>query len=435
MPKVSDTAVPPYRHHKASGQAVVWIGGKDRYLGKWKSPGSRAEYNRVVAEWMAGSRQPVEDAAPITVAEICAGFRRHARNYYRGADGSISRAVANLDESMRPLLKLFGNTAAREFGPLRLTAVRQAMIDAGRARTNINRHVTRVRQIFKWAVENELIPAEVHHGLMALGGLRFGRCGVREAEPVRPVPIERVEPVLPHVSRQVAAMVRLQLLTGMRPGEVVLMRGRDLDTTGELWVFKPAKHKTLIHGHTREIYLGRKAQEIIRPFLKPDLSAYLFSPIDAEAERRETLHLARKTPLSCGNRPGSNKQRKPKRVVGERYDVGTYYNAIRRGCEAAFPLPASLARIKIQTGKTRRRDETLAEWKARLGKQWDDVKRWHDDYRWHPHQLRHTAATELRKQFGLEVAGAILGHAKLETTQIYAERNAALARRTALEVG
>ena len=37
--------------------------------------------------------------------------------------------------------------------------------------------------------------------------------------------------------------------------------------------------------------------------------------------------------------------------------------------------------------------------------------------------ISHNAATEFRKRFGVEVAAAILGHAKVETTQIYAEVN------------
>ena len=54
---------------------------------------------------------------------------------------------------------------------------------------------------------------------------------------------------------------------------------------------------------------------------------------------------------------------------------------------------------------------------------------------WTPNQLRHTKATELRKQLGLDVAGAVLGHSKLETTQIYAERAQDLAVRAARETG
>jgi integrase len=323
----------------------------------------------------------------------------------------VNRAVVNFDEALRPLLRLYGKTRAIDFGPLRLKAIRQEMIDAGRARTNINRHMVRVRGVFKWAVENEMIPSSIFHGLMAVSGLRRGRCAAKESAPVRPVPVEHVNATLPHVSPQVAAMIQLQLLTGMRPGEVVLMRGQDLDTTGKLWVYRPHRHKTQIHGHAREIYIGPKGQEIIRPFLKTDLAAYLFSPADAEAYRRELLHAQRTTPMSCGNKPGSNRRRKPKRVPGERYDVAAFYLAVRRGCDRAFPPSADLG------------DDSAA------------LKTWRKEHRWHPHQLRHTAATELRKSYGLEAAQVILGHRTLTVTQVYAEKNAAEAQRIMGAIG
>ena len=42
---------------------------------------------------------------------------------------------------------------------------------------------------------------------------------------------------------------------------------------------------------------------------------------------------------------------------------------------------------------------------------------------WHPHQLRHNAATELRKEFTLETARIILGHHSAAVTEVYAERD------------
>lgn len=54
---------------------------------------------------------------------------------------------------------------------------------------------------------------------------------------------------------------------------------------------------------------------------------------------------------------------------------------------------------------------------------------------WHPHQLRHTAATRLRKEFGFDVAKTVLGHAKAEMTERYAERDLAAARRVVATVG
>ena len=46
--------------------------------------------------------------------------------------------------------------------------------------------------------------------------------------------------IRPYVSRQVWAIVQLQCLTGMRPGEVLTIRSCDLDTTGKLWLYRPA---------------------------------------------------------------------------------------------------------------------------------------------------------------------------------------------------
>lgn len=202
-----------------------------------------------------------------------------------------------------------------------------------------------------------MVEARILQALQAVAPLKRGRCEAREAPEVKPVPQDRIDAVLSHTSRQVGTMIRLQLLTAMRPGEVTIMRGSDLDTTGRIWVYRPASHKTEHHSHERLIYLGPRAQDVLRPFLKTDLQAYLFSPAEAEASRREARRTARTTPLSCGNRPGSNRRAHPKKKAGERYTTNTYRDAVRRACERAFPPPAPLAR-----GET----ETLREWKARL---------------------------------------------------------------------
>ena len=53
MPKI-----PSYRLHKASGQAVVWL-GRDVYLGKHGSQESREKYHRLISEWLASGRRPL----------------------------------------------------------------------------------------------------------------------------------------------------------------------------------------------------------------------------------------------------------------------------------------------------------------------------------------------------------------------------------------
>ena len=56
-------------------------------------------------------------------------------------------------------------------------------------------------------------------------------------------------------------------------------------------------------------------------------------------------------------------------------------------------------------------------------------------HRWSPLQLRHTAATEIRARFSLEAAQTVLGHAKADVTQIYAERDLVKARTVMAEIG
>jgi integrase len=428
-----DFRIPKLSFHKASGQDVVRLGGKDFYVGLHGTQAAKVEYDRLVSEWLAaGRRPPKERFGEMTVTELIAAFWDHANAYYRHADGTTTTEISCFRDALKPLRRLYGHTAAKDFGPLALKAVRQAMIEAGLCRTNINRRIGRIKRVFKWGVENELVPSNVLHSLQAVSGLKAGRCGVRESEPVKPVPEENVLAILPFLSRQVAAMIQLQLLTGMRPGEVVCIRGIDIDTTGKLWLYRPGRHKTQYLGHERIIFFGPRAQQILKPFLKSDVSTFLFSPSDAEAERRENCHRMRKTPLSCGNVPGSNVKRRPIKKAKESYTVGSYARAIRYACERAFPLPEHL-QPKMRIGVKR---ESRKAWRARwTPAQEAEIKAWRKDHSWHPHQLRHSAATNFRRTYGLEPAQVILGHKTLTVTQVYAEKNVEAAMQIMSEVG
>ncbi len=439
MPKLLNNAVPSYRRHKQSGQAIVTLSGRDILLGKYASLESRDKYNRLVSEWIAAGRQlPVAPVA-LTIAELVNAYRKHALVYYRRPDGTPTGEASRIVRELSPLTKLYARLAAVEFSPLKLKAVRELMIEAGWCRPSVNHAVGTIKRCFKWATENEMVPPHVHHGLLAVGGLRAGRSEAREPEPVKPVALDAVDAVLPHVSRQVAAMIQMQRITGMRPGELCAMRGCDIDTTTKPWIYRPTQHKTLHHGHQREVYLGPRVQELIRPFLKPDPQAFLFDPREAEQSRRQRRHAARTTPLSCGNVPGSAKKRKPARTPGSRYTTASYAKAIARACDIAFPPPDPLrrrTRIEGEGERAKVRRESEAERKARLtAEQREELRRWTRSHRWHPHQLRHTAGTELRKTHGLEAAQVLLGHKNVTITQVYAEKNAAQAMRIAAEVG
>ena len=111
----------------------------------------------------------------------------------------------------------------------------------------------------------------------------------------------------PFVSRQVWAMIQLQRMTGARPGEITAMHGCDLNTTGEIWDYVPESHKTEHHNKRRIIFTGPRAQEALKPFLKTDLGAYLFSPAESKEEHFLQLRSNRKTPLTPSQRARTRK--------------------------------------------------------------------------------------------------------------------------------
>lgn len=76
-----------YRRHKSSGQAVVTLGGRDFYSGRWKSASSKAEYSRVTREWLVGATLAADRPTSLTVVELLAAYKRHAKTYYVDADG------------------------------------------------------------------------------------------------------------------------------------------------------------------------------------------------------------------------------------------------------------------------------------------------------------------------------------------------------------
>jgi integrase len=223
----------------------------------------------------------------------------------------------------------------------------------------------------------------------------------------------------------------------MRPGEVCIMRGCDVTTPKDkTWQYRPATHKTAHHGHDRVIDLGPQAREIVAKFLKPDLQEYLFSPVDAEQSRRDARAAKRTTPLSCGNVVGSN--RPGGRALGARYTVAAYRRAIQRGCERAFPPPKDLARQRVQANgrkKKATRWETDAEWKKRLGDRWPKLLAWQGKHKFHPHQLRHTAATRWRAEFGAEATLVLLGDRTTRMVDLYGERDRATSAKIMEKIG
>ncbi|MEO1497381.1 MAG: hypothetical protein AAFV43_09550 [Planctomycetota bacterium] len=113
---------------------------------------------------------------------------------------------------------LCGDQPAADFGPLALKAVRERMVAEGLSRSYINQSVNRIRRAFRWAAGEELIDAAIPAALATVPGLSAGRTSAREPAPVMPVDDSVVGATVEALPEVVGDMVRLQRLTGMRPG-------------------------------------------------------------------------------------------------------------------------------------------------------------------------------------------------------------------------
>jgi integrase len=418
---------PAYLLHKPSGRARVRINGEDIYLGEYGTPASREKYDDLIADWFA--RNGDVKSYVLEIDDLYLLYHEHSLQHYR-KNGRLTSEYHCVKSAVRPLIKLYGRTRVRDFGPRALKNVRQAMVDAGHVRGSVNSMINRIRRMFRWGVENEHVPVAVYQSLCAVQGLQSGRTTACESEPVLPVKEAIVNATLKHVSPVVAAMIQLQLLTGARPGELVNLRPCDLTMgTDGMWTYRPEGHKTEHRGRERRIYVGPEAQAILRPYLNRAPEEFCFSPRETMDLRHTQQREERKSPMTPSQAARCPKT-KPKRSPSNRYTTASYRRAIERACEAAFGMPAALKGIpRDETGN--RRAESPAEKKKRLKL----ATEWRRENVWNPHQLRHTRATVIRKQYGLEAAQVVLGHADCKVTEVYAERDFELAARVMKEIG
>jgi integrase len=397
----SKRSIPTPYHHKPTGQAAVILRDADGrrrtlYLGAFGSPEAERRYRQVLAEHLAGApvttSRPKRTAAASswpTVEQLAAGYLLHADRYYLGPDGKPTREVVNIREALRMLLRLYGDTPTDRIGVREIAAVRQALVEErserpqgrrapnGLARRTINARISRVKAMFRWGVEQKLVAPTTWHELSSLRGLPKGRCGVHDHPPVEAVPWPLVEATLPHLVPTIRDAVVVQWWSGCRPAEVLAMTRRQLDTTGETWLCRLAKHKGEWRDKERVIALGPRAQEVLRGRLKLEQDAPLFSARDAWNEHRAAKRAARKTPATKQTRDRDRRAEAHAAAIDEFLNVNEYRRAIHRAADRAG-VP-----------------------------------------RWSPHRLRHAAGTRIAAASGIEAARVALGHADDRTTRRY----------------
>lgn len=482
---------PKLCRHKASGRAYVTIGSREIPLGSWPDatqpapPDIQAKYHAAVAESLSGGTAPAgEEVADLTVADLIARFWVNAKRTRGPQD------LKNFQTALRALKHLYGDMHIEQFSPMRLAAVRDYMarlpvvrtftfrkgngptrtreVSTGQTWTRgyVNSQLARIKQVFEWGDSIELtgelnvsklssVPALVAGEKMEDGFVP------REGRTVRPVAERDVFAVLPYVSREVAALIELQWLTGMRSTEACTMRVADIDMTPNalgVWRYTPVKHKSQKLGFDRVVPLGRRAKEIVGNFLTGDPSAYLFRPGEAEAARLAAMTSRARVDMPASVIDGKGYRCPHCKTFRSAY-AGWVRDHVQRehaDTDLSKAIDAALRWRQTEKGtgwkrkhQRRRRYRDCYEQhvynsavrrgirraNAAMLRENPDVATEQLIPTWHPHRLRHSAGTRVRKECGAEASRVLLGHRRMSTTEIYAEQDRSLADKAMAAIG
>ena len=344
--------------------AVRLPGEKKRKARKLCAPGSEvalhADRARDVAIaaarrlWEQATRKPSTTLSKSpTVDELCGGWIAYCETYYRRKDGAQTGEAWVCQNAVRILRQMYGSRPAAELQHADMLAVRDALVRSGIARTTVNHYMKRVRRLWQWALDEGHITGAQKAELSQVQNLKAFRSEAHETEPVGPVADSVIEATCAKLAENTADMVRVERLTGMRPGEICNMAWEHINTASVPWVYKPPHHKTEWKGKDRAVLIGPKARAILEKYRQ---WAHPFSPIacaDMELSKGGRVHGVPGVPDS----------------LAPEWKTARYGCAIRKAAE----------RAKVEA--------------------------------WSPNQLRHSFATEVRRKYGIMAAAALMGHA------------------------
>ena len=333
---------------------------------------------------------------------VALAFYKFAVTHFVGADGKGTGEANNYRAVIRPLRRMFGASAAADFKPTDLKSFRRSMLlprevedeknpgklvtVEGWSRNYANRQARRVTAIFKWAASESMVNRSVGDALETVQDIREGREGARETTAVGSVSADVVEATLPFMPPPVAALVKVQLLTVARGGELFRLTTASIDRSALPWTYTPKKHKTAHKNKVRTIRFGPKAREVITPFLNlAEPHEFLFRPADAVAWRnqkqREKREQGKNSHITPSQKRRAEQSAKRPKKFRPHYNKTSYRLAVTRACAKA-EVP-----------------------------------------HWHPHQLRHTSSTVYRREADRETSKILAGHYTEAMVERYAERD------------
>jgi integrase len=289
-----------------------------RYFGRHGSPEATEAYKQFARDWVTAATRPEQSPAVanseavgqggVSVARLATHFLGHADTTYR----KLGRRTSEYHLHQAALLRLvagWGTTPVAHFRPADLAELVRRLVDEGLSRRTIDGYQARIVSVFRWGSRQGYTSAGHVATLAEVPRLVPGRTTAAEPEPVRSVPLEDVERTIAALIRRPVyePLIRLQLITAARPGELLRLRPCDLDRShGDLWKYEDASHKNLHRRKRRVLWLGARAQAVLSPLLAdcPEPTAAVFATVVAGQRRPVTVNRYRQAVAIACDRAG-----------------------------------------------------------------------------------------------------------------------------------
>ena len=404
----------------STGQWRVRFHGRAFYLGTDEDT-AMEQFYELRKRWKNGTLQAntpaktvadlATERAELTVRQLVAVY--HAHLHADQAADWLQRNEPEIRQATNLLSDQHGDVLARSYGPKRLKEVQTYLCSQKRrdgvtplyTHKTANQKIRRIVDVFRHAVSEELVPPSVLDALRSVKPVRRGKPGTRDCKKVEPVTRAQVDAVLPYLTKPLASVVELLWLTGARPSEILRLRPCDIDRSQLPWTAELREHKTAYTGRPRFLNFGPRARKILENVLLRPAETHLFTPAEGAADASLRRRASRKTPIwpSHQRRYEQAKAARPRARRRDAYDAAALHRAIKRAI-------ARCNRDRLRDGQKR-----IEPWFA--------------------YQIRHTAATRIRREDGIEAARVMLGHTSAGTTEIYTEMDWKRAAEIAERVG
>ena len=266
--------VPTHREHKTLGRSFIEWNGQIFYTGLSGTIEAAESYAKMVSNILSVGEPCPNAAVDVrpSVAKISAKYLEHVKRE-KPPDSDEDKAVGRVVKD----LSLF-DYAAEKFSPGRLSELIQMWVDKRLALTTINKKHNYVLNIFRWAAQMDLVTPTVWSALLTVRKIKPGRTSAKQPKKVKPVACEVVESILDHCQPRIAAVLRMQLYTGMRCGEVLRMTMAEIHGN----IYSPYKHKNRWRNKDRTVHLGPRAMALINEWKTDDPYKRLFTDMSSD---------------------------------------------------------------------------------------------------------------------------------------------------------